>query len=128
MAGWHHQHNGHEFEQVSGDSEGWESLACCCPWCHKELDRTSCLKNNKSTKNTVMTFACSIASDSMQPKGLTAALQTPMSIGFSGRKTGGGCHFLPREDFSDSGFESLSAVSPALAGSFFITVSPAKPK
>ena len=27
MAGWHHQLNGHEFEQTLGDGEGQESLA-----------------------------------------------------------------------------------------------------
>ena len=27
MAGWHHQLNGHEFEQTLGDSEGQGSLA-----------------------------------------------------------------------------------------------------
>ena len=29
MVGWHHQLNGHEFEQTLGDSEGQESLVCC---------------------------------------------------------------------------------------------------
>ena len=38
MVGWHHQLNGHEFEQTPGDSEGQGSLACCNPWGHKELD------------------------------------------------------------------------------------------
>ena len=32
MAGWHHRLNGHEFEQILGDSEGQGSLACCGPW------------------------------------------------------------------------------------------------
>ena len=27
MVGWHHQFNGHEFEQTPGDSEGQGSLA-----------------------------------------------------------------------------------------------------
>ena len=31
MVGWHHRLNGHEFEQILGDSEGLGSLACCCP-------------------------------------------------------------------------------------------------
>ena len=31
FVGWHHQLNGHEFEQVPGDSEGQESLAGCSP-------------------------------------------------------------------------------------------------
>ena len=29
MVGWHHQLNGHEFEQTLGDSEGEGGLACC---------------------------------------------------------------------------------------------------
>ena len=35
MVGWHHQLNGHEFEQTLGDSEGEGSLACCSPWGHR---------------------------------------------------------------------------------------------
>ena len=35
MAGWHHQLNGHEFEQALGVGDGQGSLACCCPWGHK---------------------------------------------------------------------------------------------
>ena len=40
MVGWHRRLNGHEFEQILGDSEGQGSLACCGPWDHKELDTT----------------------------------------------------------------------------------------
>jgi len=40
MVGWHHQLNGHEFEQTMGDSEGQGSLACCSPRGRKELDTT----------------------------------------------------------------------------------------
>ena len=32
MAGWHHQLNGHEFEQTLGGGEGQGSLACCSSW------------------------------------------------------------------------------------------------
>ena len=39
MVGWHHQLNGHEFEQTLGNSEGQRSLACCSLWSRKELDR-----------------------------------------------------------------------------------------
>ena len=46
MVGWHHQHDGHEFEQTLGDSEGQGSLVCCCPWGHKESDATEWLNNN----------------------------------------------------------------------------------
>ena len=38
MVGWHHQFNGHEFEQILGDSEGQGSLASCSPWGGKEWD------------------------------------------------------------------------------------------
>ena len=32
VVGWHHQLNGHEFEQALGDGEGQGSLACYSPW------------------------------------------------------------------------------------------------
>ena len=35
MVGWHHQLNGHEFEQTPRDSEGQGSLVHCSPWGHK---------------------------------------------------------------------------------------------
>ena len=44
---WHHQLNGHEFEQTPGDDEGQGSLACCSPWGHKESDTTGRVSNNK---------------------------------------------------------------------------------
>ena len=40
MVGWHHQLNGHEFEQTLGGSEGQGSLAYCSPCSLKELDPT----------------------------------------------------------------------------------------
>ena len=46
MAGWHHQYNGHELEQTSGDGEGHRGLACCSIWGHRELDTTERLNNN----------------------------------------------------------------------------------
>ena len=49
MFGWHHQLNGHEFEQTVGDSEGQGSLTCCSHvrHGHKELDTTEQLNNSK---------------------------------------------------------------------------------
>ena len=44
--GWHHQLNGHEFEQALGDSEGQRSLVCWSSWGHKELDTTEWLNHN----------------------------------------------------------------------------------
>ena len=40
MVGWHHQLNGHEFEQTLGDGEAQGSLTCCSHWGHKESDTT----------------------------------------------------------------------------------------
>ena len=40
MVGWHHQLDGHEFEQAPGDGDGQGSLACSSPWGRKELDTT----------------------------------------------------------------------------------------
>ena len=46
IVGWHHQLNGHEFEQTPGDGEGQGCLVCCSPQGCKELDRTERLNNN----------------------------------------------------------------------------------
>ena len=40
MSGWHHQLDGHEFEQALGVGDGQGSLVCCTPWCLNELDLT----------------------------------------------------------------------------------------
>ena len=40
MIGWHHQLDGHEFEQAPGVGDGQGSLACYIPWGHKGLDVT----------------------------------------------------------------------------------------
>ena len=42
MVGWHHQLNGHEFEQTLGDSEGQGSLVCCS----SGLQRVESLNNS----------------------------------------------------------------------------------
>ena len=40
MVGWHHQLDGHEFEQVLEVGDGQGSLACCGSWGLKESDTT----------------------------------------------------------------------------------------
>ena len=45
MVGWHHQLNGHEFEQALKHSKRQGSLACWSPLGHKELDTTWSLNN-----------------------------------------------------------------------------------
>ena len=40
LVGWHHQLNGHEFEQVPGVGDGQGGPVYCSPWDCKDLDRT----------------------------------------------------------------------------------------
>ena len=44
MVGWHHQLNGHEFEQALGIGDGQGGLVCSSPWCLKESEMTEQLK------------------------------------------------------------------------------------
>ena len=46
MVGWHHQLNGHEFDQTLGDSEGQGILVCYSPRGHKESDTSEQLNND----------------------------------------------------------------------------------
>ena len=38
--GWHHQLDGHGFEQTLGVDDGQGGLECCGSWGHKESDTT----------------------------------------------------------------------------------------
>ena len=40
MAGWHHQLDGHEYEQTPGVGDGQGGLACCDSWGHQGSDTT----------------------------------------------------------------------------------------
>ena len=46
IASWHHQCNGHERGQTSGDGEEQGGLAYCSPWGRKKSDMTGQLNNN----------------------------------------------------------------------------------
>ena len=41
MVGWHHQLDGHEFEQAPGVGDGHGSVACCSPWSLIQSDMTA---------------------------------------------------------------------------------------
>ena len=47
IVGWHHQLNGHEFEQAPGVGDGQGSLACCSPWGHKDSYTTEQLSSTE---------------------------------------------------------------------------------
>ena len=51
MVGWHHQLDGHEFEQVPEVGDGQGSLASCSPRGYKELDTTERLNWNSVVIN-----------------------------------------------------------------------------
>ena len=51
MIAWHHQLDGHKFEQAPGDGEGQGSLAYCRPWGHKESNMTEQLNDIGKTED-----------------------------------------------------------------------------
>ena len=53
MVGWHHQLNGHEFDQAPGDSKGQGSLVYCSLQGHKESNTTEQLNSNTDTDMSV---------------------------------------------------------------------------
>ena len=59
-SGWHHQLNGHEFEQAPGDGEGQGSLAWCSPWSRKESDMTEQLNNSTALCSAYMRIVASL--------------------------------------------------------------------
>ena len=69
MVGWHHQLNGHEFEQTLGDSEGQGSLVCCSlqGW---KMSYTTQQLNNNNPINTIgyieLYYAAAAAAKSLQ--------------------------------------------------------------
>ena len=55
MVGWHHQLNGHEFEQTPGVGNGQGGPAYCSPWGRKVLEMTEWLNwTEKGTENPVL--------------------------------------------------------------------------
>ena len=57
MVGWHHQLNGHEFEQAPEVGDGQGSLEWCSPWGHKDSDTAEW--QNWSSKFNKLTLFCS---------------------------------------------------------------------
>ena len=58
----------------------------------------------------------------------TVAHQAPLSMGFSRQEYWSGLPFPTQGDLPSPGNEPVSLASPALAGGFFISVSPGKPR
>ena len=81
MVGWHHRLDGHELGRIPGDGDGQGGLVCCSPWCRKESDMTEWLNTSS----------------------LDCSRQAPPSMGFPGKNTGVGCHFLLQGILSTQG-------------------------
>ena len=48
MVGWHHQLNGHEFDQTAGDGEGREAWCAAVQWGRRRSDMTWWLNNKNN--------------------------------------------------------------------------------
>ena len=57
MVVWHHQLDGHEFEQTPGVGDGQVSLTCCSPWVCKELDMTERLNWTEPLHEQIISIA-----------------------------------------------------------------------
>ena len=64
LVGWHHQLDGHEFEQAVGIGDEQGSLACCSPQGRKDSDMTEQLK----TELKVIPSLRSTSSSKINPK------------------------------------------------------------
>ena len=53
MVGWHHQLDGHEFEQAPGAGDEQGSLVCCSPWGCKESDTTELKRSELNSQFTL---------------------------------------------------------------------------
>ena len=84
IVGWHHQLNGHEFEQALADS-GRGNLICYSPWGCKELDTIEWLKNNWiGNLQNVLTFqmCCKLTKLDPFPLSCQIVLQTHVGKAF----------------------------------------------
>ena len=57
MVGWHHQLDGHEFEEAPGVGDGQGGLVCCDSWGRKESDTTEQLNWTESRKRTLISWS-----------------------------------------------------------------------
>ena len=118
MVEWHHQLNGHQFEQAPGDGEGQGSLLCCSPWGRRESDMTERLNNNTNKyllkpylkSSCTSHCCCCIVTRSgptlLQLHGL--ALQAPQSMGFPRQQYKMGMPFPSPGDLPNPGIEPTS--------------------
>ena len=76
MVGWHHWLNEHEFEQTPGDGEGQGSLVWRSPWGHRESDRMS----NERLNRTHPFRRLALPGDVLQPRRCFAKPKTLFTL------------------------------------------------
>ena len=69
MVGWHHQLDGHEFEQALGVGDGQGSMACYSPWGHKDLDVTEQLNSVFTNLRTEKFLDCDLPTFLVKSQG-----------------------------------------------------------
>ena len=113
MVGWHHRHNGHEFEQAQGAGDGQGSLACCSPWGRRELDTTEQLNNKKCDRSSSIPTGHTLGwktSNCQNTHMVTNCPDAPGTEGFLGRRT---CVIKIRKSQTNQyGLVTLSVSSP----------------
>ena len=65
MVEWHHQLNGHEFEQALGEGEGQGSLVSCSPW-GLRVGSQLAYGSNRSNQCLYLIFFFSLAGTSVE--------------------------------------------------------------
>ena len=85
MVRWHHQPNGHEFEQALGVGDEQVGMACCSPWGREELNMTELLNNNNLLYCKTKYFYITLLSDSSYRKFLPKGV----NVVFISRRNGG---------------------------------------
>ena len=87
------------------------------------------IKEERNTSYVVLwPFKFVLTSVKFQMSGWTIACQTPLSMGFSRQDYWSGLRCPSTGDLPNPGIESVSLMSPGLAGGFFITSAPRKPR
>ena len=118
MVGWHHRLNGHEFEQILGDSEGQGSLCVLQSMGLQRVGHDWATEQKQKPVCMLSCFICVLLFATLW----TIPHQSPLSMGLSRQDW----NWLP---FPPPGDQTSPLMSPALAGRFFLPLLPPwKPK
>ena len=107
MAGWHHQHDGHEFGWTLGVGDRQGGLACCNSWGRKESDPNGRLN---WTELRDITSYCMLSAQScltLFAIPWTAAHQAPLFMEFSQQEYWSGLPVPPPGELPHPGIEPV---------------------